>query len=209
MHYTIAHSSLHMKPPCLLTNNPFTRSKPRILSHQGLLTGSKTPFLPRILLKKETWPTFPQPLKSTFPLKMASSKKSPLELLALLRKSPHIKPSSRNTGIFLPGHTQKCLASIPLLSNIASTLGTTVHQFAKNNDRYTHPKPQLSKPKLTNYMLSGSFTPSPIPHGFSTLYPLTKNRALSTFSHTFTISIMHVPKTTFQCLLLIKLSTTA
>jgi hypothetical protein len=42
MRYTIAHSSLHRKPPCLLTKTPFTRSKPRILSHQGLSTGSKT-----------------------------------------------------------------------------------------------------------------------------------------------------------------------
>jgi hypothetical protein len=153
MRYTIAHSSLHRKPPCLLTKTPFTRSKPRILSHQGLSTGSKIPFLPLMLLKKATWPTFPPPLKSTFPLKMASSKKSPLELLALLRKSPHIKPSSRNIGIFSPGHTRKCLASIPLLSNIASTPGPTLHQFAKNNDRYTHPKPRLSKPKLTSYAL--------------------------------------------------------
>jgi hypothetical protein len=44
---------------------------------------------------------------------MASSKKSSLELLALLRKSPHIKPSSRNIGISSPGHTQRCLALIP------------------------------------------------------------------------------------------------
>jgi hypothetical protein len=100
MHYTTAHSSFHRKPPHLLTDTPFTWSKPRILSHQGLSTGSKTPFLPLILLKKATWPTFPQALKSKFPLKMASSKKSPLELLALLRKSPHINPSSKNIRIF-------------------------------------------------------------------------------------------------------------
>jgi hypothetical protein len=189
--------------------NPIYAVETKDFIPQGLSTGSKIPFLPLMLLKKETWPTFPPPLKSTFPLKMASSKKSPLELLALLRKSPHIKPSSRNIGIFLPGHTRKCLASIPLLSNIASTPGLTLHQFTKNNDRYTHPKPRLSKPKLTNYALSGSFTPSPIPHGFPTLYPLTKNRALSVFAQTFAISITHVPKTTFQCLSSIKLSTTA
>jgi hypothetical protein len=38
---------------------------------------------------------------------------------ALLKKSPPTKPSSKNTGIFFPGHTQRCLALIPLLSNIA------------------------------------------------------------------------------------------
>jgi hypothetical protein len=208
MHYTTVHSSSHRKPPRLLTNTPFTRSKPRILSHLGLSTGSKTPFLPLMLLKKATWPTFPQPLKSTFPLKMAPLRKSPLELLALLGKSPPIKLSSRNIGIFLPGHTQKCLASSPPSSNIASTPGPTLHQFIKNNARYTHPKLWPSKPKLTNYVLSGSFTPSPIPHGFPTLYPLTKNRALSAFAQTLATSITHVPKTTFQHLSSIKLSTT-
>jgi hypothetical protein len=154
MCYTTTHSYFHNKPPHFLTNTPSTQLKPRILSHQGLLTGSKTPFLPLMLLKKATWPTFPQPLKSTFPSKMASSRKSPLELLALLKKSPHIKPSSRNIGIFLPGHTRKCLASIPLSSNIALTPGPTLHQFVKNNDLYTHPKQWPSKLRLTNYALS-------------------------------------------------------
>jgi hypothetical protein len=140
MRYITAHSSLHRKPSCLLIKTPFTRSKPKILSHPGLSIGSTIPFLPLMHLKKATWPTFPPPSKSTFPLKMASSKKSSLELLALLRKSPHIKPSSRNTGIFSPGHTRKCLASIPLLSNIASTPGPTSHQSARNSDRYTQPK---------------------------------------------------------------------
>jgi hypothetical protein len=208
-HYITVHSSLHRKPSCLLTKTPFTRSKPKILSRQGLSIGSTIPFLPLMLLKKVIWPTFPPPSKSTFPLKMASSKKSSLELLALLRKSPHIKPSSRNIGIFSPGHTQKCLASIPLLSSIASTPGLTSHQFARNNDRYTHPKPRLSKPKLTNYVRPGLFTPSLTLHGFPTLYPSTKNRALSAFAQTFAISITHVPKTTFQRLSSIKLSTTA
>jgi hypothetical protein len=105
--------------------------------------------------------------------------------------------------------SRKFLASIPLSSNIASTPGLTLHQFVKNNDRYTHPKQRPSKPKLTNYALPGSFTPSPIPHGFPTLYPLTKNRALSVFAQTFAISTTHVPKTTFQCLSSIKLSTIA
>jgi hypothetical protein len=97
---------------------------------------------------------------------------------------------------------------IPLSSNIASTPGPTLHQFVKNNDRYTHPKQRPSKLKLTNYALLGSSTPSPIHHGFPTLYPLTKNRALSASARTFVISITHVPKTTFQCLSSIKLSTT-
>jgi hypothetical protein len=147
-------------------------------------------------------------IKSTFSLKMASSKKSSLELLALLRKSPHIKPSSRNIGIFSPGHTHKCLASIPLLSRIASTPSLTSHQFARNNDRYTHLKPRLSKTKLTNYVRLGLFTPLLILHGFPTLYLSTKNRALSMFAPTFTISITHVQKTTFQHLSSIKLLTT-
>jgi hypothetical protein len=118
-------------------------------------------------------------IKIDISIKMASLRKSPLELLALLKKSPPIKPSSRNIEIFFPGHTQKFLASIPLSSNIASTPGPTLLQFAKNNDRYIHPKQQPSKPKLTNYTLSGSFTPLPIHHGFPTLYSLTKSRALS------------------------------
>jgi hypothetical protein len=189
--------------------NPMYAVEPKILSHQGLSIGSTIPFLPLMLLKKVIWPTFPPPSKSTFPLNMASSKKSPLELLALLRKSLPIKPSSRNIGIFSPGHTQKFQAWIPLLSNITSTPGLTSHQFARNSDRYTWPKLRLSKLKLTNYALSGLFTPSPILHGFPTLYPSTKNRALSMFAQTFAISITHVPKTTFQCLSSIKLSTTA
>jgi hypothetical protein len=105
MHYIIVLSSFRRKPSCLLATIPFTRSKPNILSHQGLSIGSTIPFLHPMLLKKVIWPTFPSPSKSTFPLKMASSKKSSLEPLALLRKSPHIKPSSRNIGISLPGHT--------------------------------------------------------------------------------------------------------
>jgi hypothetical protein len=123
--------------------------------------------------------------------------------------STHTNPSSRNIGIFLPGHTQRCLASIPLLSNIASIPGLTSHQFAKNSGHYTHPNPWLSKPKLTSYVLPISFTPSLIPHGFPTLYLLTKNRALSMFAPTFATSITHVPKTTFQRLSSIKLSMTA
>jgi hypothetical protein len=189
--------------------NPIYAVETKDFIPSGPIDWFKIPFLPLMLLKKAIWPTFPPPSKSTFPLKMASSKKSSLELLALLRKSTHIKPSSRNIGIFSPGHTRKCLASIPLLSNIASTPGPTSHQFAKNSDRYTHPKPRLSKLKLTNYALLGLFTPSLIPHGFPTLYPLTKNRALSAFAQTFAISITHVPKTTFQRLSSIKLSTTA
>jgi hypothetical protein len=139
MCYTTEHSSFHRKPPCLLTNTPYTQSKPRILSNQGKSTGSTTPFLPLMLLKKATWPTFTQPSKSTFPSKMASSRKSPLEPLALLKKSLPIKPSSKNIEIFFPGHTHKCLALIPLSSNITSTPGQTSQQFVKNSDRYTHP----------------------------------------------------------------------
>ena len=140
---------------------------------------------------------------------MESSRKSALALLALLKKSPPINPSSKNIGIFFPGHTKKFLASIPLLSSITSTPGLTSHQFARNNDRYTHPRPRLSKPKLTNYLQPGLFTPSLTLHGFPTLYPSTKNRALSAFAPTFAISITHVQKTTFQRLSSIKLSTVA
>jgi hypothetical protein len=140
---------------------------------------------------------------------MASSRKSPLELLALLRKSLPIQPSSRNIEIFFPDHTHKFLASIPLSSNITSKPEPTLHEFTKNNDCYTHPKQQPSKPKLTNYVLLGSFTPSPIHHRFPTLYPLTRNMALSASAQNFAISITHVPKTTFQCLSSIKLLMTA
>jgi hypothetical protein len=132
-----------------------------------------------------------------------------LASLALLKKSTPIKPSSKNIEIFLPGHTQKCLALIPLSSNIASTPGLKLHQFVKNNDHYTHPKQWPSKLILTNYARLGSSNPLPIPHGFPILYPLTKNRALSAFAQTFTISITHVRKTTFQCLSSIKLLTIA
>jgi hypothetical protein len=110
-------------------------------------------------LKKATCPTFPPPSKLTFPLNMASSKKSPLELLALLRKSSCTKHSSKNLGIFSPGHTWKCLASIPLLSNIASTPSRTSHQFAKKSDLYTHPKPRLSKTKLNKLRAAGFIYP--------------------------------------------------
>jgi hypothetical protein len=184
MHYIIVHSSSHRKPSCLLIKTPCTRSKPKILSHLGLSIGSKIPFLPLMRSKKATWLTFPPPSKSTFPLKTASSKKSSLELLALLRKLPHIKPSSRNTGTFSPGHTRRCLVLTHLLSSIASTPGLTSHQFARNSDHYTLPRPRLSKPKLTNYIRPDLFIPSLTLHGFPTLYPWTKNRALSTFSHT-------------------------
>jgi hypothetical protein len=83
---------------------------------------------------------------------------------------------------------------------------TPVHQ---NKDRYTHPKQCPSNPRLRNYVQLGSSTPSPIPHEFPALYPLTKNRALSASAHNFTISITHVPKKTFQFLSSIKLSTTS
>jgi hypothetical protein len=83
---------------------------------------------------------------------------------------------------FFPGHTRKCLASTPLFSNIASIPGLTAHQFTINSDRYTHPRPRLSKLKLTSYVRPGLFTPSLTLSGFPTLYPSTKNRALSTFS---------------------------
>ena len=119
---------------------------------------------------------------------MESSRKSPLALLALLKKSLPRKPSSKSIGIYFPGHTKKFLALIPLSSNIASTLGLTLHHFVKNNDHYTHPKQRPLKPRLTNYARLGSSTPSPIPHGFPTLYPLTKNWSLSTSAQTFAIS---------------------
>jgi hypothetical protein len=209
MRYTTKCSSFHRKLPCLLTNTPYTRSKPRILSHQGISTSSTTPFLPLMNLKKATWPTFTQPSKLTFPSKMESLRKSPLAPVSLLKKSPPIEPSSKNIGIFLPGHTQKCLALIPLSFNITLTPGLTLHQFIKNNDRYTHPKKRPSKLRLTNYAWLGSSTPSPIHHGFPTLYPLTKNRAMSASAWNFAISITHVPKTTFQRLSSTKLSTNA
>jgi hypothetical protein len=95
------------------------------------------------------------------------------------------------------------------LSNIASTPSLTSHQFARNSDRYTQPKPRLSKPKSTNYVQSALFTPSLTLHGFPTLYPSTKNRAPFAFAPTFVISITHVQKTIFQCPLSIKLSMTA
>jgi hypothetical protein len=89
--------------------NPIYTVETKDFIPSGPIDWFKTlPFLPLMLLRKEIWPTFPPPLKLIFPLKMASSKKSPLELLALLKKSPHIKPSSRNIGIFFPGHTWKC-----------------------------------------------------------------------------------------------------
>jgi hypothetical protein len=207
-HYIIVHSSSHRKPSCLLTKTPCTRSKPKILSHLGLLIGSKIPSPPLMHLKKVIWPTFPPPSKSTFPSKVVLSKKSSLELLALPQKLLHTKPSSKNTEISSLGHTQRCLGSIHLSSSIASTLGQTSPPFARNNDRYTHPKPRLSKPKLTNYVQPGLFTPLLTPPGFPTLYPSTRNRALSMSAHTFAISITHVPKTTFQCPSSIRLSMT-
>jgi hypothetical protein len=140
MCYTIEHSSFHRKPSCLLTNTPCTRSKPRILSNEGISTGSTTPSLPLMLLKKVTWPTFPLPSKSIFPSEMESLRKLPLALHAPLKKSPPTKPSSKNTKIFFSGHTQICLALIPLLSNIALTPDLISHWFAKNTERYTHPK---------------------------------------------------------------------
>jgi hypothetical protein len=109
----------------------------------------------------------------------------------------------------MPGHTRRCLASTPLSSNIASTPGPTSHQFTRNSDCYTHLRPRLSKPKLTNCVRADSFTPSLILHGFPTLYPSTKNRDLSAFASIFAISTMHVPRTTSLCLSSIRLSTTA
>jgi hypothetical protein len=209
MHYIIVHSSSHRKPSCLLIKTPCTRSKPKILSHMGLSIGSKIPFLPVMHSKKAIWLTFPPPSKSTFPLRTTSSKKSSLELLALLRKLSHIKPSSRNTGTFSPGHTRRCLVLTHLLSNIASTPSLTSHQFTRNNDRYTLPRPRLSKPKLTNYVGPDLFIPSLTLHGFPTLYSSTKNKALSAFSQNFVISIMHVQKKTSQRLSSTRLSTTA
>ena len=174
MRYTTERSSFHRKPSRLLTNTPYTQSKPRILSHQGISTGSTTPSLPLMLLKKAIWPTCPPPSKSIFPSKMESSRKSSLAPHALLKKSSPINPSSKNIEIFFPGHTHKCLALIPLSSNIASTPGQTLHQFIKNIGSYTHTKQWPSKPILTSYTQLGSSTPSPIPHGFPTLYPLIK-----------------------------------
>jgi hypothetical protein len=66
-HYIIVHSSSHRKPSCLLIKTPCTQSKPKILSHQGLLISSRIPSSPLTLLKKVIWPTFPPPSKSTFP----------------------------------------------------------------------------------------------------------------------------------------------
>jgi hypothetical protein len=134
------------------------------------------------------------PSKSIFPLNRESSKKSSLEQLVLLKKSLPTKPSSRNFGTYSPGHTQRCLASTLLLSNITSTHGRTSHPFAKKNDRYTQLRPRLSKLKLKNYVRPGLFILSLTLRGFPTLYPLTKNRAPSAFAPTFAISIMLVQK---------------
>jgi hypothetical protein len=83
---------------------------------------------------------------------------------------------------------------------------TPVHQ----KQRLLHPSKSMAiKVEIDKLRVVEFIYPSPIPHGFPTLYPLTKNRALSTFARTFTISIMRVPKTTFQHLSSIKLSTTA
>jgi hypothetical protein len=129
-----------------------------------------------------------------------------LALHNLLNKSLPTNISSRNTGTSLPGHTQRCLALIPLLSNIVSTPSQISHLSIKNNVHYTHQKLRPSKLKLTNYALQGSSTPLHIHHGSPSLPLSTKNRALSTSVRIFTISIMHVPRTTFQRPLSTKLS---
>jgi hypothetical protein len=58
---------LPQEASCLLIKTPCTRSKPKILSHLGLLIGSRIPSPPLMHLKKVIWPTFPPPSKSTFP----------------------------------------------------------------------------------------------------------------------------------------------
>jgi preprotein translocase subunit SecB len=46
MHSTTERSLFHRKPSLLLTNTPYTQSKPKILSHQGIYIGSITLPLP-------------------------------------------------------------------------------------------------------------------------------------------------------------------
>jgi hypothetical protein len=43
MSYTTDHSSFHRKHSPLLTNTPYTQSKPKILSHQGISTWFNNP----------------------------------------------------------------------------------------------------------------------------------------------------------------------
>jgi hypothetical protein len=117
----ITHFSFHKRPFTLLPKPPYVKSKPRIVFLWGILTGSKTLSLSSMLLKKATWPTSPPQSKLTFPLNLASYKKSPLASHATLNKSLLINISLRNTGIVFPSHIQRCLASILLYLNIEST----------------------------------------------------------------------------------------
>jgi hypothetical protein len=110
-----------------------------------------------------------------------------------LRKSNLTKLSFRNTRIFFPGHIQRCLASILLLSKIASTHDLMFLQCVKRNAHFTHQNPWLSKPKLTSYALPGSYTPLCMPHGSPNPSPLTKNRALFMSTSTFVISSIYSP----------------
>jgi hypothetical protein len=105
------HRALFLPQEALMppNHNPIYMVETKDFIPPGPMIGSTIPFLHPTLLKKVIWLTFPPPSKSTFPLKMVLSKKSSLEQLALLRKSRHIKPSSKNIGISLPGHTQRCL----------------------------------------------------------------------------------------------------
>jgi hypothetical protein len=71
----------------------------------------------------------------------------------------------------------------------------------------TYPLIEMGPGIFKDPSLLGTYHGAP-PHGFPTLYPLTKNRVLSAFAQNLAISITHVPKTTFQHLSLIKSSTT-
>jgi hypothetical protein len=85
--------------------NPIYAVKTKDFIPSGPIDWFKNPIPSPDAFEEGNMAKIPPPLKSTFPLKMASLRKSPLELLALLRKSPHIKPSSKNIGIFFLGPT--------------------------------------------------------------------------------------------------------
>jgi hypothetical protein len=207
MHSITECSFLHRKPSCLLTKTPYTQSKPNIFSHPGHIDWFNNPIPAPDAFEEGNMANISPTIKIDISIKSGVVEEITIGAACSPEEITTYKALFQEyRDIFSWSYTEMPGLDPSIVEHRIDTWPdiTPVHQ--KNNVHYTHPKQRPSRPRLTNYALLGSSTPSPIRHGSPTPSLLTKNRALSMSVRTFTISITPVPKTTFQCPLSTKLS---
>jgi hypothetical protein len=131
MRYTIEHSSFHKKPPCLLTNTPYTCSRNQGFYPIGHIDWFNNPIPAPDSFEEGNMANISPTIKIDISIKNGIVEEITIGAACTPQEIIAYKSLFQEYQDILLGHTQKCLALIPLSSNITSTLGLTLPQFVK------------------------------------------------------------------------------